>query len=171
VQVRPLGPADVADYLALNQEPDVAGSHFGDPVTADSARQRCWHAEYRWLSGELADCVIAESSTGAFAGTVQLVYREPGTRTGMLGYALLPAFRGRGFATRAVRLVADWADTIGLARLIAGTTPDNAGSRAVLLRAGFEFEALCKAALPARDGTWLDNVQFVRRCLRAKETS
>ena len=47
----------------------------------------------------------------------------------MIGYSLGTAWRGRGYAARAARLVADWAfDQVGLVRVVAGTAPSNIAS-------------------------------------------
>jgi len=162
VELRPLRPSDADDYLALESEPDVARYRMGGPVTRQSAAMRCATAEYRWLAGDMAQCVITDAATQAFAGTIQLVNREPATATMMLGYALLPQARGKGLATRAVNLLTDWAFTIGAIRVVAGTFPDNTSSRAVLQRAGFTLEAVFEAALPGPNGTRIDNVQLIR---------
>ncbi len=55
-----------------------------------------------------------------------------------IGYSVVPAFRGRGFATEMVRaLVARALATPGVARVRAEAHADNAASNAVLARCGF----------------------------------
>jgi RimJ/RimL family protein N-acetyltransferase len=158
ITLRRLEPSDVDEYFALESVPDVARYRFGGAMTAEGARMRCDTAEYRWLAGEMAQCVI--TAGGGFTGTIQLVNREPGTM--MLGYSLAPASRGKGYATRAVNLLTEWAFAIGAVRVIAGTFPENELSRAVLQRAGFALEAVFRAALPGPDGTRIDNIQLLR---------
>lgn len=87
IAVRPLAPADVGYYLALEQLPEVARYHLGEPITEQVATVRCATAEFCWLVGEMAECVIIDATTGAFAGTIQLINREPFSKTMMLGYA------------------------------------------------------------------------------------
>ncbi len=54
-----------------------------------------------------------------------------------IGYTILPDWRGRGYATEAVRGLIGWADATGeVATVIACVRPDNAASRAVLERVG-----------------------------------
>jgi RimJ/RimL family protein N-acetyltransferase len=54
-------------------------------------------------------------------------------------YWLAPAGRGRGIATKAVRLLCRWAfDSLGLERITLQTRPGNARSQAVARRAGFQ---------------------------------
>jgi RimJ/RimL family protein N-acetyltransferase len=62
-----------------------------------------------------------------------------------LGFALLPAFRERGFAREAAEAVLVHArDALGLRRLLAITSQDNAPSIQLLLKLGFRFERLAR---------------------------
>jgi RimJ/RimL family protein N-acetyltransferase len=157
VELRPLGPEDTGAVGELRDLPEVRATSFG---STDVVRV-CAEAAYQWLSGVSARMTIRDAGTGALAGEIGLFHVEPSTGQGMIGYDLLPAFRGKGFATRAVRLLADWAfGTAGLARLIAGTTPDNLASQAVLERAGFSREGYQRARLPGPDGGRMDDVLY-----------
>lgn len=57
-----------------------------------------------------------------------------------IGYFLAPGARGRGYATRAVRLLMSWLFELGARKVFATTDPLNADSIAVLRRAGFVDE-------------------------------
>ncbi|HWG99396.1 MAG TPA: GNAT family protein [Pilimelia sp.] len=162
VALRPVGPDD-ADFLhALHGLPDVVASSVPPvaPTPAETAL-RAARAASRWLAGERADLVIVDAGTGAPAGELGLYYQEPLIGTAMVGYSMLPAWRGRGYATRALRLLCRWAfDEVGVARLTAGTKPDNARSQRVLQRAGFRREGLLRGRLPWQAGERLDDVLF-----------
>ncbi|MEV0457127.1 GNAT family N-acetyltransferase, partial [Catellatospora methionotrophica] len=163
VRLRRITPADAEDYFTLAELPEVARSNVGGPTTLDGVRERCARAESDWLEGIRATCVILDAASGAFAGEIGLYYQERFLQQAVLGYALRPEFRGRGFATRAARLLSDWAmEQAGVVRVVAGTFPYNEASRRVLGRAGFELEGTLKARLPGKDGTRIDDVQFVR---------
>lgn len=163
VRLRPLQAADAEDFFALNQLPDVVSSSFGPPVTLEVARQRTATAHNDWLCGDKATCVIEDVTTGAFAGGIGLYYRWQSQQQAMIGYSLRPEFRGKGAATRAVDLISRWAfEKVGIARIIAGTFPENVASQRVLERAGFTREAHMKAALPGRKGERIDDIQYVR---------
>lgn len=55
-----------------------------------------------------------------------------------IGYGLLPAWQGKGYATEAVTAAVAWAATQpGVRKIEAETDPDNAASRRVLAKAGF----------------------------------
>ena len=76
-----------------------------------------------------------------------------------VGYAVVPARRGRGVATRACRLLVALAWRSGADTLLADAEPGGAASRAVLERCGFTRQvdgthALTRpaAATPARSG-------------------
>lgn len=63
-----------------------------------------------------------------------------------LGFALLPAFRGRGYATEAATAALAYGRTaFGLRRIVAITTPDNDASARLLERLGFRFERVLES--------------------------
>jgi RimJ/RimL family protein N-acetyltransferase len=163
VTLRPLMPDDVEFWTELRSLPDVVATSV-PPVapTQEKIRRRCSWAEAHWLAGERADLVIVDATTGQPAGEIGLYYEDTVTSQGMIGYSILPRFRGRGFPTRAVQLVALWvfAET-GIARLVAGALPTNHGSQRVLEKAGFKREAYLRSRLPGPGGVRVDDVQFV----------
>jgi len=58
---------------------------------------------------------------------------------GLIAYGLSEAARGKGFATEAAKLMADFAfNNLKLDRLVAETVGDNIGSHNVLVKLGFE---------------------------------
>jgi RimJ/RimL family protein N-acetyltransferase len=138
------------------------------PAFEDSLR-RCRYAGTWWLGGERAEIVVRDAATGAFAGHIQLMHVLPALAQAQVGYSLRPEYRGRGLATRALRLVADWALTATpLARLAAGTSPENTASHRVLEKAGFTREGVIRGQRPGLDGARLDDLQWAR--LRARTT-
>ena len=162
IDLVPLAPSDVDDTLALRSLPEaIATSVPPEPPGRDMIERRCGWAEAMWLAGQRADFTIRESATGAYAGEIGLYYQQPSTQQAMIGYDVAPAFRRRGFATRAARLVCAWGfDHVGLARIVAGTEPDNVGSRRVLEAVGFLLEGVERSRLPAVDGGRLDNCAY-----------
>ncbi|MGK5681022.1 GNAT family N-acetyltransferase [Actinoplanes sp. URMC 104] len=163
VRLRPLGPGDVDFLTELLSLPEVVATSVPPlPPTRADIEQRCGRAEAHWLAGTRADLVIEDAETGAPAGDIGLFYQEPVTQQAMIGYSMLPAYRGRGFATRAAQLLSLWAFAeTDVARLIAGTMPSNLGSQRVLEKAGFHREAYLRARLPGPDGTRVDDVQYL----------
>ena len=163
VTLRPLLAADAEDTFTLRSLPDVVRTSV-PPVAKEfsTIAETCARAQSAWLAGQRADFTIRDSATGAYAGEIGLYYWESSIQQAMTGYSLMPEWRGRGYATRAVTLLAEWAFSIGIARLVAGTASDNADSQRVLQRAGFEREGYERSRLPGPDGTRIDNIQWVR---------
>lgn len=93
-------------------------------------------------------------------GLYLVTVKETGVRTGIcgllkretlpdvdVGFAFLPAFRSKGYATEsASAVVAYGRDVLGLRRIVAITTPDNEGSIHVLEKIGFRFERMIRLA-------------------------
>lgn len=62
-----------------------------------------------------------------------------GEETVEIGYSVLPAYRGQGFATEAARALVEWAlAQQGVRRIIAECSPDNAASIRVLEKLGMQ---------------------------------
>ncbi|WP_200215959.1 GNAT family N-acetyltransferase [Micromonospora coerulea] len=163
VTLRRLAPDDVAAMYRLHTRPEVVANRVPPvPPTPAAIERRCRRAESNWLTGASADFAVLDAATGAVAGGCALVYDEPSTGQAMLGYSLLPEARGRGLATRAVGQLAGWAFDVGLARLWAGTRPENVASQRVLEKAGFQREGLLRGRLPGPDGTRVDSVLYGR---------
>jgi RimJ/RimL family protein N-acetyltransferase len=162
IELRPLWSEDTDDMYALRSLPESVATSV-PPVPPDRAEvaRRCAGAAYHWLIGTRAALSIRDKESGRFAGEISLFYQSPELGEAMLGYGLMPEWRGRGYATRAVRLVAQWAfKDVGIPRLIAGTMPENVGSQRVLERAGFTREAHQRSRLPGVDGNRIDDVLF-----------
>ncbi|MEV6690262.1 GNAT family N-acetyltransferase [Micromonospora sp. NPDC051196] len=149
VVLRRLEPEDTDEMYRLNTSPDVVASRVPPgPPTREEIARRGLGAANQWLVGTVAAMTILDAASGAVAGTCMLLHDQPGGQ-GMLGYSLFPQWRGRGYATRTVRLLARWGfEQVGLARVWAGTLPENLASRRVLERAGFRYEGLLRARLP-----------------------
>ncbi|MEU6205592.1 GNAT family N-acetyltransferase [Micromonospora musae] len=162
VTLRPLGPDDVDVMHRLHTRPEVVANQ-APPVPPDRAaiERRCRLSASQWLTGELARLLILDAATGEPAGSCGLSVSDPQAGEGTVGYALLPQWRGRGYATRAVRLLAGWAfGPAGLARLAAGTVPENVASHRVLEKVGFRREGLLRGRLPGLAGTRIDDLVF-----------
>ena len=64
-----------------------------------------------------------------------------------IGFALLPAYRSKGYTLEAASAVLAHArDTLGLERVLAITSPDNVASIGLLERLGFRFDRMARPA-------------------------
>lgn len=89
-----------------------------------------------------------------------MISREHGLAT--IGYTIAEAFRGKGYATAAVKAVQPIAfdpNQFDLDRLEAVAALDNIASQKVLERAGFSFEGIARAYLVV-NGERLDHARY-----------
>ena len=95
----------------------------------------------RRRAGRSVDFVINEPAGPAVAGEIGLAPIDWERRATLVGYWLLPEWRGRGLAVAALRLLTPWAvATMSLRLLVARCHPDNSASVAVAEGAGYSFE-------------------------------
>ena len=147
--LRPLAPSDAPFVLALLTDP--AFLRF----VGDRGVHTLGDAEAYVERGPSPES-MARIGVGMFVVTL----RDDGTPIGLcgllardalddvdLGYAFLPDYRGRGYATESAAAVLDHARRdLGLDRIVAITSPDNEASIHVLEKLGFRFEQLIRLA-------------------------
>lgn len=94
---------------AFGVEDIVASMRPPAPSGVRGARE--WVSTRRAMPsfGRGAAWAIVADGDGAARGSVELRSRDPARRVAEVGYWLLPAARGRGFAREAVALACDWA--------------------------------------------------------------
>ncbi|HEV7657945.1 MAG TPA: GNAT family N-acetyltransferase [Mycobacteriales bacterium] len=74
-----------------------------------------------------------------------------------ISYWIMPGQRGRGIATRATKVLSQWAlETVGLHRLELVHSVFNTGSCQVAIKAGFEIEGVKRELQRHADGSWHD---------------
>jgi RimJ/RimL family protein N-acetyltransferase/8-oxo-dGTP pyrophosphatase MutT (NUDIX family) len=116
---------------------------FGWPVDAPTyARHRKAVEEWRQAYADGRRVVaFAVEHDGELVGSVEV--RNVGNDTGALSWTLYAGHRGHGYATRAVRLLADYAiDALGMQRVQAEVDPDNERALRVATRAGLHREGV-----------------------------
>lgn len=159
----PLAAEDAGDFHRMLADPTVAAYSVAPASTWEDDERRCRYTGYWWASGQRIELAIRDAVSGAFAGHLQLTQVLPVLGQAMIGYSLVPEFRGRGFMSRAVTLLVDWAfANTPLRRIVAGTEAGNTASQRVLERAGFSREAVHRKLLPKADGGWADDVAWAR---------
>ncbi len=98
---------------------------------------------------------------GEIVGRVNLVSIIRGNlNKAELGYRMAEKHQGKGYTTRAVKLVLDEAaNNHKLHRIEAGTSSDNIGSQIVLIKNGFQFAGRYNKYI-YQNGEWNDSVNF-----------
>lgn len=137
-------PGEAAFMLQLLNDPSFL-RHIGDRGVRTLEAARDYIAMGPVLSYQrhgFGMNIIELAATGASVGVCGLVKRDalPGPD---LGYALLPAHAGHGYATEAANAVLAHArDSLHIERVLAITDPGNAASIALLTKLGFAFESM-----------------------------
>jgi RimJ/RimL family protein N-acetyltransferase len=134
IRLRPWQLTDAEWYADAAMDPLIQRFTSEPPaLTADDVRRAIAGLAER--TGSTASFVICDVVTGERLGNVGLV-RAAGVAE--VSYWLASAARGRGVATRALRLISWWAfDRIGVDELRLWTHVDNLASRRVAERAGY----------------------------------
>ena len=131
--LRPLSRDDVEAWTRFMTDGDArAGLHTPNPVSAEDAAAGL----DRFVGGaEMYALVVRES--GETAGFVGFIPRQMDWGDELeLGWMLLPAYRGLGYATEAARALHATKDR----RIISLIRSDNIASQSVALRVGAERE-------------------------------
>ncbi|MGI5447326.1 GNAT family N-acetyltransferase [Streptomyces sp. CA-243310] len=129
--------ADLDAMPGLFDHPDIAyWTPIVSPFDAAAARARLDRA--RQLRAEGTTILLAITVDGdAPLGEVMLRRAPEGTE---IGYAIGPSHRGRGLASRAVRMMSAYAfDQLGTEQVILELEAENGASVAVATKAGFRL--------------------------------
>jgi RimJ/RimL family protein N-acetyltransferase len=139
VTLRGWRESDVQDLFAACQDPEIPRWTITIPSPYLVGHARDWVARQPDFlrGGEAAHFAITDCDTGRLLGGIGLELHPDGGHP-EIGYWLAGDARGRGAATRATRLVADWGlRALGLDAIGLRTHAENRASRGVARRAGF----------------------------------
>jgi RimJ/RimL family protein N-acetyltransferase len=160
--LRPSTDRDVASIRSVYSEPDIRYwmSWDGDDLPDEAeARANIERSATAWREGTWAAFRIVEAATDDVVGGVNLRFED--FQVAEVSYFLRASARGRGLATRAVRLVSRWAfDELGIERIELRAHPDNDASRRVAERARFTREGVERASRAWPDGTRFDSIVY-----------
>lgn len=162
VTLRNWRATDAEPVFAACQDPLIARFvPIPQPYLLESAFGFIANANAGTIEGPSAHLAIVDAVTGALIGSISR--HGPAGHRAMFGYWLAPGARGRGYATRALRLIVAWTlattDTI---RLELYTDLANDASGRVALRAGFEREGVRRAWDLDRAGGPIDAIFYVQ---------
>ncbi len=144
LNLREVEEADAAFVLELLNDPDFVRFVADRGVrTLEGARR---YIAERFVESYRRNgfgfWIVEPKGSGVPAGICGLVRRDTLPDVDV-GYAFLPPFRSKGYASEAAAAVVAYArDVVGLKRLLAITDPDNAASIRVLEKLGLRFERM-----------------------------
>jgi RimJ/RimL family protein N-acetyltransferase len=145
--LRPWRVADVAELVDLCRDPEIT-RWTRVPTAYGITSARAWVAESRALvsDGISAPFAVVAPGDGKLLGSISLMRFTWEHARGEAGYLLGREARGRGHATRALRLICAWGfDALGLERIDLFAATGNAASQRVAQRAGFTREAVLRS--------------------------
>jgi RimJ/RimL family protein N-acetyltransferase len=130
---------DVPLIAAASHDPQTRLRLEDEPMTPEREASSVARTEEQWRTGTAAPFVIADAGDDRALGLVNLQFGDDAT----LAVSVFPEERGRGLASRAMRLAAAWGlRELGLPRVVAEAAPDNTASIRAIEKAGFRREGL-----------------------------
>jgi RimJ/RimL family protein N-acetyltransferase len=145
VRLRFHADSDLERVAAASLDPEILRwTRVPDDNSAEAMRE--WIAG--WHSGprEELHLIVVDAGSDELFGAAGIVRLERDERRCEVGYWLAPAARGRGVATRSVRILAGWAfASLPVDRIGITAEPGNRASCAVAERAGFTYEGVLRS--------------------------
>jgi RimJ/RimL family protein N-acetyltransferase len=164
VRLRPWRLDDVPAVAAACGEREIARwlDAIPQPYTEADARTYIEGTMQAWREGVGAPFAIVDRESGVLLGSIGLRVHDLAHGVCEVGYWVGKEARGRGVATRAVRLLAAWAlDALGAERLQLRAEAKNVASQRVAERAGFRREGVLRSfQFNPRQGRRMDWVMF-----------
>jgi RimJ/RimL family protein N-acetyltransferase len=146
IRLVPLTPARKQELEALVLDEDVR-RYTRVPTEPPADFVETWLGFYEdgWRDGTRAGFAI-ETHDGEFLGLGMFVRLEREGRQGEIGYVIGPAARGRGMATRTLRLLTDWGFShLELERIELWIDVTNPASERVAERVGYVREGVLRS--------------------------
>jgi [ribosomal protein S5]-alanine N-acetyltransferase len=160
---RRFGPRDIARFVAMRDDPEVARYQSWERYTEEDGRRfiadlaRMQPGDPGWFQ-----IALEEKASGRFLGDCGLFIDGADPRLARIGYTIARPFWGRGFATEAVAALTAFAfESFRLHRITASVDPRNAASCRVLEKAGYVKEAHFRQSEWFK-GHWADDAIYAR---------
>lgn len=161
LRLRQLTHADADGLMALFNSPDVLRYLNDSPIeNHEKAIEYIDWLNRSYENHSSIEWAIALPETDAMIGMTGFYSWEHDNRRADIGYALLPAYWGHGYATEATRALVAWCfDNLNLHRIQADCTDGNSASEKVLLKCGFKVEGIWRESC-WEHGRFVDIKQF-----------
>lgn len=163
VRLRQWEASDAPEVRRLVQDPEIP-RFMGIPENQTLEGVQAWMATVpeTWQAGSSARMAVVDAESGELVGSIAITRSADDAAIGEVGYWVAGHARGRGVASRAVRLLTEWAfDALDLWRIEITTHPDNVASQRVAERCGFRREGVLRG-YAEHHGQRVDLVMFAR---------
>lgn len=136
-------PEDFPAFAAMWADPVVTRFIGGAPLSEEDAWSKYLRVAGHWALLGYGFWSIVEKASGQRVGEAGILSVKRDTNPSFrdvpeIGWGLLPAVHGKGYATEAVKAVLGWAeDRFGKVRMVCIIDPGNAPSLRVAERCGF----------------------------------
>jgi RimJ/RimL family protein N-acetyltransferase len=135
----------MATIAEASHDPETQRRLDDQPLTLERQHESMTRAEQQWSRGAGAPFVIADAADDRPLGLLNLQFGDD-EDVASLAVSVFPEARGRGVATKALRLGALWGlRELGLARVAAEAAADNYASIRAIEKAGFQREGTLRA--------------------------
>ena len=172
IALRPWLERDVEAIMSACRDQDIAWWLDQVPQPYGEADARTYVAVTRrgWKDGTHASFAVTDAGTSEVLGSIGVHWLDPEQGVAEVGYWVRLESRGHGVATRATRLVTDWAlRSCGMKRVQLRADSRNVASQHVAEAAGFRREGVLRSVrFNPRQGRRVD---FVVYSLLADELS
>ncbi|MFI9596637.1 GNAT family N-acetyltransferase [Nonomuraea sp. NPDC052265] len=158
--LRPFGPRDADRVRSVIES--AAGSAAGPgerflppgaPAHASGVGQWLAHGVHELYRSQQGLHLAMTEADDRVVGAISLFRTSWTAGTTEVGYGVHPLYRGRGYATEAVRALTAWVfATTTLRRVDLTANLDNPASLRVAFKAGFTWEGVLRAAVLEEDG-------------------
>ena len=163
IRLEKLSDAHLPGLASLLADPDVL-ENTRVPEPPPDGFEHDWLQAYKdgEADGTRDGFAIEDAETGEFLGIAGLVAIEAKESQAEIGYIVVREARGRGIATRALRLVTAYAlDELGFARVHLMIGSGNTPSMRVAERCGYQREGVLRS-LYVKPGRRADMVVYSR---------
>lgn len=135
---------DIPELLGVLSHPSLDGVVSGRIETTEEGVRKYIDLQnsYRpFEKGRVFELAVERKADGSVLGLIGLIRRDDGE--GEMGWALGAEHRGRGYATEAASALIGYAfQSLGLRRIVADASGDNAPSLRVMERLGMKRDAV-----------------------------
>ncbi len=154
--LRPWKLTDAPAVMQAFADPDIQRWHVRVVDTLEEAHEWISACQSGWAEESQASWALADMESDELLGRVSIKVLDRGDGLAGVAYWMLPAARGRGLCTTAVKMVCRWAfEEVGFHRIEVDHSMRNEASCRVAMKSGFREEGIRRSTALHVDG-WHD---------------